>query len=444
MPRSLFDKLWDAHVVEELPGGNALIFIDLVVAHEITTPPGAIAIEKEFDDKLYDGERIVAMIDHVAPAKDAATALQAHTIRTWAKRQAVRFHDIGDNGICHVIVPERGYVTPGMTVCCGDSHTCTLGAFGAFALGIGTTAQTGAMLAGVLILQRPKVMRIEVTGQLPPDATAKDLVLTVIAEIGFRGGTGNVLEFTGSAIRALNMEQRMTLCNMAIEAGATSGIIAADATTEAYLAQTPLAPKNWAFEQADEGAGYDSTVTIDATTVRPVVSWGTNPGENAPVTGTVPFDAPLESLKYMDLKHGQAMQSITIDQAFIGSCTNSRIGDLRAAAAVLKGQRVSVPTIITPGSQAVRRQAEKEGLHDIFQDAGALWTHSSCGPCLGMSMGVLATGTRCVSSSNRNFPGRMGDGGRVHLAAPVVVAASAILGRIASPSEITSAEAVTA
>jgi 3-isopropylmalate/(R)-2-methylmalate dehydratase large subunit len=438
MPRSLFDKLWDAHVVEELPGGNALIFIDLVVAHEITTPPGAIAIEKEFGDKLYDGERIVAMIDHVAPAKDAATALQAHTIRTWAKRQGLRFHDIGDNGICHVIVPERGYVTPGMTVCCGDSHTCTLGAFGAFALGIGTTAQAGAMLAGVLILQRPKVMRIEVTGQLPPDATAKDLALTVIAEIGFRGGTGHVLEYTGSAIRALTMEQRMTLCNMAIEAGATTGLIAADATTEAYLAGTPLAPKDWNFEQADEGAEYDTTVTIDGSAVRPVISWGINPGENAPVYGTVPLDAPAESLKYMDLQPGQAMRSITIDQAFIGSCTNSRIGDLRAAAAVLKGQRVSVPTIVTPGSQAVRRQAEKEGLHDIFQDAGALWTHSSCGPCLGMSMGVLAAGTRCVSSSNRNFPGRMGDGGRVHLAAPVVVAASAILGRLASPSEIPS------
>jgi 3-isopropylmalate/(R)-2-methylmalate dehydratase large subunit len=245
MPRSLFDKLWDQHVVEELPGGNALIFIDLVVAHEITTPPGAIAIEKEFGDKLYDGNRIVAMIDHVAPAKDAATALQAHTIRTWAKRQGLQFHDIGNNGICHVVVPERGYVTPGMTVCCGDSHTCTLGAFGAFALGIGTTAQAGAMLAGVLILQRPKVMRIEVTGQLPPDATAKDLVMTVISKIGFRGGTGHVLEYTGSAIRALTMEQRMTLCNMAIEAGATTGIVAADETTAAYLAGTPLAPTNW-------------------------------------------------------------------------------------------------------------------------------------------------------------------------------------------------------
>ncbi|HEY0382266.1 MAG TPA: aconitase family protein [Candidatus Elarobacter sp.] len=444
MKRSLFDKIWDAHVVDELPGGNALVFMDLVVAHEITTPPGAIAIEKEFDDELYEPDRIVAMIDHVAPAKDAATALQAQTVRTWAKRQGIRFHDIGNNGICHVLVPERGYVTPGMSVCCGDSHTCTLGALGAFALGIGTTAQAGAMLAGCLILQRPKVMRIEITGELPADATAKDLTLSVIATIGFRGGTGYVLEYTGSAVRALNMEQRMTLCNMAIEAGATTGIIAADATTAAYLAATPAAPAGWTALQADDDAEYAATVTIDGSAIRPVVSWGTNPGENAPVDGAVPADAPAESLAYMDLRPGQALRSIAIDQAFIGSCTNSRIGDLRAAAAVLRGQQVSVPTIITPGSQAVRRQAEREGLHDIFQDAGALWTHSSCGPCLGMSMGVLAAGTRCVSSSNRNFPGRMGDGGRVHLAAPAVVAASAILGRIASPSEITSREVVLA
>ena len=436
MKRSLFDKIWDAHVIEELPGGNALVFMDLVVAHEITTPPGAIAIEKDFGDELYEPDRIVAMIDHVAPAKDAATAIQAQTVRTWAKRQGIRFHDIGNNGICHVLVPERGYVTPGMSVCCGDSHTCTLGALGAFALGIGTTAQTGAMLAGCLMLQRPKVMRVEITGELSPDATAKDLTLSVIATIGFRGGTGYVLEYTGSAVRALNMEQRMTLCNMAIEAGATTGIVAADATTAEYLAATPAAPTGWTPLQADDDAEYAATVTIDGSAIRPVVSWGTNPGENAPVDGAVPFDAPAESLAYMDLRPGQALRSIAIDQAFIGSCTNSRIGDLRAAAAVLRGQQVSVPTIITPGSQAVRRQAEREGLHDIFQDAGALWTHSSCGPCLGMSMGVLAAGTRCVSSSNRNFPGRMGDGGRVHLAAPAVVAASAILGRIASPAEI--------
>jgi 3-isopropylmalate/(R)-2-methylmalate dehydratase large subunit len=444
MSRSLFDKLWDAHVVEELPGGNALVFMDLVVAHEITTPAGAITIANDFDDRLYDSKRIVAMIDHVAPAKDSATALQAQTVRSWAKRHAITFHDIGDNGICHVLVPERGYVAPGMTVCCGDSHTCTLGALGAFALGIGTTAQAGAMLAGCLILQRPKVMRVEVAGTLAGDATAKDLALTVIATIGFRGGTGYVLEYTGTAIRALSMEQRMTLCNMAIESGATTGIIAADETTAAYLAATPGAPSGWRAEAADPDAVYAASVTIDGSAVRPVVSWGTNPGECSPIDGVVPFDAPEESLTYMDLRAGQALTSIAVDQAFIGSCTNSRIGDLRAAADVLRGRRVAVPTIITPGSQAVRRQAEREGLHDVFQDAGALWTHSSCGPCLGMSMGVLAPGTRCVSSSNRNFPGRMGDGGRVHLAAPAVVAASAILGRLGSPAEIAESAAVPA
>ncbi len=436
MNRSLFDKVWDAHVVEELPGGNALVFMDLVVAHEITTPQGAIAIEKDFGDRLYDPSRIVAMNDHVSPAKDAATAIQAQVVRQWAKRQGIRLHDIGDNGICHVLVPERGYVTPGMTVCCGDSHTCTLGAFGAFALGIGTTAQAGAMLAGCLILQRPKVMHVEVTGTLAHGATAKDLALAVIAEIGFRGGTGYVLEYTGEAIHALTMEERMTLCNMAIEAGATTGIIAADATTMAYLANTPHAQFDFTMERADHDAHYAAHVTIDASAIRPTVTWGTNPGESTTIDGVVPHDAALASLAYMDLVPGQRMTSIEIDQAFIGSCTNARISDLRAAAAVLRGQKVKVPTIITPGSQAVRRQAEREGLHDIFQDAGALWTHSSCGPCLGMSMGVIAPGARCISSTNRNFPGRMGDGGRVHLAAPAVVAASAILGRIASPADV--------
>ncbi|MGD0472943.1 MAG: aconitase/3-isopropylmalate dehydratase large subunit family protein [Candidatus Velthaea sp.] len=444
MNRSLFDKVWDAHVVEELAGGNALVFMDLVVAHEITTPQGAIAIQKEFGDRLYDKNRIVAMNDHVSPAKDTATAIQAQVVRQWAKRQGITMHDIGDNGICHVIVPERGYVTPGMTVCCGDSHTCTLGAFGAFALGIGTTAQAGAMLAGCLILQRPKVMRVEVSGKLASDATAKDLALGVIATIGFRGGTGYVLEYTGSAIRALTMEERMTLCNMAIESGATSGIIAADDTTSAYLGTTPLAPTGYGMERADDDARYDATVTIDGSAIRPLVSWGVNPGESAPINGRVPAGADPVSLEYMDLQVGQELTSIAIDQAFIGSCTNARISDLRAAAAVFRGRKVSVPTIVTPGSQAVRRQAEREGLHDIFQDAGCLWTHSSCGPCLGMSMGVIAPGARCISSTNRNFPGRMGAGGRVHLASPVVVAASAILGRIGSPAEIDVREAVPA
>ena len=434
--RSLFDKIWDAHVVEELPGGNALVFMDRVVAHEITTPQGAIAIEKEYSDRLYDRNRIVAVNDHVAPAKDTATAIQAQVLRTWAKRQGIRLYDIGDGGICHVIVPERGYVTPGSTVCCGDSHTCTLGAFGAFALGIGTSAQAGAMLAGCLILQRPKVMRVEVTGELHPSASAKDLALAVIAQIGFRGGTGYVLEYTGSALDSLDMEQRMTLCNMAIEAGATTGIIAADGVTAAYLEKTQEAPSDWLYLRADRDARYAARITIDGDAVRPLVTWGTNPGENVPIDGVVPVGAAASSLDYMDLRVGDKMTDIALDQAFIGSCTNSRVGDLRDAARILAGKKVVIPTIITPGSQAVKRAAEREGLHDIFQDAGALWTHSSCGPCLGMSMGVLAPGMRCISSSNRNFQGRMGDGGRVHLASPAIVAASALLGRIASPADI--------
>jgi len=442
---SLFAKVWQRHVVEELPGDNALLFIDRIVAHEITTPQGALAIEAEFGDRLYDPARIVAINDHVSPAKDAETAIQAQVLRTWAKRHHIRIFDIGENGICHVVVPEQGYVEPGMTLCCGDSHTCTLGAFGAFALGVGSSAQAGAMLAGCLVLERPKVMRIEVSGRLGHGATAKDLALTVISRIGFKGGTGYVLEYTGSAITSLSMEERMTLCNMAIESGATSGIIAPDETTFTYLRNTPVQPQGSAFEaklarwrtlRADPDAAYDATIIIDGSAIRPVVSWGTNPGETAAIDGVVPHDASAASLAYMGLTAGQQIASITVDQAFIGSCTNARLSDLRLAAAVLQGRHVAVPTIITPGSQSVRRAAEREGLHDIFQDAGALWTHSSCGPCLGMSMGVLAPNMRCISSSNRNFPGRMGAGGRVHLASPEIVAASAVLGRLGGPADL--------
>jgi len=288
-------------------------------------------------------------------------------------------------------------------------------------------------------------LALKVSVELAPDVTAKDLILTIIKTIGFKGGTGYALEYTGSAIGKLSMDGRMTVCNMAIEAGATAGVIAPDEKTAAYLAETTLKPTNWTALQADDDAEYDRVVTIDGATVRPVVTWGTNPGENASIDGAVPADADAQSLEYMGLTAGTALKSIEIDQAFIGSCTNSRISDLRAAAEVLRGRHVTVPTIITPGSVGVKRQAEREGLHDIFQDAGALWTHSSCGPCLGMSVGVIAPGTRVVSSTNRNFPGRMGAGGRVHLASPQVVAASAILGRIASPSDVPAArEAVPA
>jgi 3-isopropylmalate/(R)-2-methylmalate dehydratase large subunit len=445
VPKSLFEKVWNEHVVETLPGENALVFVDRVVAHEITTPQGALEIERRYADELFDPARIVAINDHVSPAKDTETAIQAKVLRDWAKRHGIVLYDLGSNGICHVVAPERGYVEPGMTIACGDSHTCTLGAFGAFALGVGSTAQGGAMLAGCLILGRPKVMRITLEGQLQSGATAKDLALTVVGTLGFKGGTGYVLEYAGEALATLSMDERMTLCNMAIEAGATTGMIPPDETTFSYLRGRENQPTGDAFEAKvdawralapDPGTVYDREVTIDVGALRPMVSWGTNPGECSPVDGTVPANADANSLRYMDLEPGRAMRSIELDQAFIGSCTNSRISDLRAAADVLRGRTVTIPTIVTPGSQAVKRAAEREGLHDVFQDAGALWTHSSCGPCLGMSMGVLAPGARCISSTNRNFPGRMGTGGRVHLASPAVVAASAILGRIASPDEV--------
>lgn len=448
VPQSLFDKVWDAHLVEELPGHNALIFVDRVVAHEITTPQGALEIERSFGDRLFDPNRIVAINDHVSPAKDTETAIQAKVLRDWAKRHGIVLYDLGRNGICHVVAPERGYVEPGMTLACGDSHTCTLGAFGAFALGIGSTAQGGAMLAGCLVLGRPKVMRVTINGKLAHGATAKDLALHVIATLGFKGGTGYVLEYAGTCIDALSMDERMTLCNMAIEAGATTGMCPPDETTFSYLRGRENQPVGEAFEvkvtawralAADPGAAYDRELTLDVSELRPLVSWGTNPGEAVAVDGVVPADANEASLQYMGLAPGTALRSLGIDQAFIGSCTNARLSDLRAAAEILRGRTVSVPTIVTPGSQAVKRAAEREGLHDVFQDAGALWTHSSCGPCLGMSMGVLAPGGRCISSTNRNFPGRMGAGGRVHLASPAVVAASAILGRIASPDEVATA-----
>jgi len=436
--RTLFEKIWDAHVVEDVPGGNALVFVDLVVAHELGAPIGILALEKDFGGALYDAQRIVSLLDHVTPAKDSATAVQAHILRRWSKQHGIRFHDLGDNGICHVLAAERGYVAPGSVVVCGDSHTATLGAFGALALGVGNTAQTGAMLAQVVLLKRTKTMKIEVTGELQGDATAKDLILTIIGTIGFKGGTGYVIEYAGPAIERLSMEERMTVCNMSVEAGATAGLIAPDDKTAAYLARTESNPA-WTAQRSDPDAAFDRVVTIDGSAVRPVVTWGTNPGENVGIDAAVPAGADAASLAYMGLVPGTPLKSIAVDQAFIGSCTNARISDLRAAAAVLRGRRVSVPTIVTPGSVAVKRAAEREGLHDVFQDAGALWTHSSCGACAGMSGGVIAPGTRVIASTNRNFPGRMGSGGRVHLASPEVVAASAVLGRIAAPGDLAQA-----
>jgi 3-isopropylmalate/(R)-2-methylmalate dehydratase large subunit len=448
MGRTLFEKVWDAHLVRDLPGANGLIFVDRVVLYELLGPPAIELIERDFGGALYDASRIVAVNDHVAPAKDTVTAELARQLRAWTRERGVRLYDVGDNGICHVLVPERGHVLPGSSLVCSDSHTCTIGAFAAFAFGVGSTALAGAMLSGAVVVGKPKVMRVELTGKLKDDATAKDLALAVIAQLGFKGGTGYVLEYCGDGIAALSMDERMTLCNMAIEAGATTGMCPVDETTISYMRGREFAPRGEEFERAsvrwrefvaDSDAQYDAHLRIDTTSLVPTVTWGTNPGQSAPLSGSIPVDADRMALEYMGLQPGAKLRDIELDQAFIGSCTNARIADLRAAAAVLAGRRVVIPTIVTPGSQAVKRQAEAEGLHDIFQDAGALWTHSSCGACPGLSTGVLAPEMRCISSSNRNFPGRMGTGGRVHLASPVVVAASAVLGRIASPSELKSA-----
>lgn len=414
--QTYFERVWEAHVVESLPDRNDLLFIDLVVAHEITTPAGARRIEREFADELYDPSAIVAVNDHVSPANDAATAEQARYLRTWAKRHGIALFDVGDNGICHVLVAERGLVRSGTTVCCGDSHTCTLGALGAIALGVGTTAQAGAMLAGCVVVKRPQVMRVGLNGVLREPATAKDVALTVVRTLGADGGRGYALEYCGSAVDAMSIEERLTLCNMSIETGATTGVI-------------PPA-------QDAQDAPYDASVEIDVSSIGPLVTWGTNPAQSVALGAQIPESADATALDYMGLRCGDALDAVEIDQVFIGSCTNSRLPDLRAAAGVLRGRRVCVPTIVTPGSQAVKRAAEREGLHEIVQDAGALWTHASCGPCLGMSMGVLAKGMRCVSTSNRNFPGRMGLGGRVHLASPIVAAAAAVLGRIPSDREL--------
>lgn len=438
MSGTYFDALWEAHVVESLPDGNDLFFIDRVVAHEITTPPGAIQIEREFGDRLYDPSAIVAVNDHVSPANDAATAEQARHLRTWARRHGIRLYDVGDNGICHVLIPERGFVRPGMTLACGDSHTCTLGAFGAIAFGVGTTAQAGAMLAGCVVVKRPKVMRVRIDGLLRAPATAKDVALTVVRMLGADGARGYAIEYDGSTVDGMSMGERMTLCNMAIEAGATTGLVRPDATTRAYLHDRgePYAYEERWYGHANGAGAYARTIEIDADGIVPLVTWGINPAQSVPLGESIPENANGDALGYMGLRPGEELDAFEIDQVFIGSCTNSRLHDLRAAAQVLRGRRVCVPTIVTPGSQAVKREAEREGLHDVFQDAGALWTHASCGPCLGMSMGVLAKGMRCVSTSNRNFPGRMGAGGRVHLASPVVAAASAVLGRIPTPSQL--------
>jgi 3-isopropylmalate/(R)-2-methylmalate dehydratase large subunit len=455
--RTLFEKIWDAHVVRDVPGEPTLLYIDLHLVHEVTSP-------QAFDGLRLAGRRVrrpdltIATMDHNTPtwplslpvtdavAKEQLDALERNC-REFGIRLEDRFSPL--QGIVHVIGPELGLTQPGMTIVCGDSHTSTHGAFGALAFGIGTSEVEHVLATQTLPQRKPKAMEVRVDGDLPVGVTAKDIVLGIIGRIGIGGGVGHVIEYTGSAIRGLSMEGRMTVCNMSIEGGARAGMIAPDDTTFAYVEGRPHAPKGAAWEQAldnwrglgtDPGAVYDRTVRIDAAGLVPHVTWGTNPGMVAPVDGRVPDPSSAASdddrrsleqaLRYMDLKPLTPIQDIALDRVFIGSCTNARIEDLRAAADVVRGKHVHprVRAMVVPGSQQVKLAAEREGLDRVFTEAGFEWREAGCSMCLGMNPDILQPGERCASTSNRNFEGRQGKGGRTHLVSPPMAAAAAVAG----------------
>ena len=464
-PRTLFDKVWDAHIVEKLPDGTCVLYIDRHLVHEVTSP-------QAFEGLRLAGRGVrrpdatIAVVDHNIPTTDRSlpiteeeSRIQVETLERNVADFGVPYFPVRDarQGIVHVIGPEQGISLPGFTIVCGDSHTSTHGAMGALAFGIGTS-EVEHVLATQTLLQKPaKNMLVRVDGVLPPGCTAKDVVLTIIGTIGTAGGNGHVIEFGGDAIRALDMAGRMTVCNMSIEAGARAGMIAPDETAFAYIKGRPMAPQGEAFEHAcdywrtlpsDAEAVYDKTVVIDAATIVPQVTWGTSPEAVAPITGTVP-DPEAETdeakrvqlrrmLDYMGLTAGQKMTDIAVDVVFIGSCTNSRIEDMRAAAAVAQGRTVApgVRALVVPGSGLIKLQAEVEGLDKIFLDAGFEWREAGCSMCLGMNPDKLTPGQRCASTSNRNFEGRQGPGGRTHLCSPAMAAAAAVTGRLTDVREL--------
>ncbi len=457
-PKTLFEKVWEQHVVVEPQGEPTILYIDLHLLHEVTSPQAFEGLRLA-GRSVRRPDRCVATVDHNVPTVladrfhivDQIAATQIATLRRNCADFGVELYDIGsrEQGIVHVIGPELGLTKPGMTIVCGDSHTSTHGAFGALAFGIGTSEVEHVLATQTLPQDKPKTFRIAVEGQLPQGVTAKDIVLAIIGRIGTDGATGHVIEYAGSAIRALSMEGRMTICNMSIEAGARAGMIAPDETTFAYLKGRRFSPQGAAWDEAvaawrqlpsDAGAVYDRELVIDAATLVPYVSWGTSPGMVAPITDTVPDPqqtadenerkAFLRALEYMDLKAGTRLQDVAIDRVFIGSCTNSRIEDLRAAARIARGHKVStrVQAMVVPGSQAVKDQAEQEGLDVIFREAGFDWREPGCSMCLGMNPDILSPGERCASTSNRNFEGRQGRGGRTHLVSPEMAAAAAISG----------------
>lgn len=456
-PRTLFEKVWQDHVIREEPGEPALLYIDLHLVHEVTSPQPFEALRlagrkvRRTDLTIATADHNVATTDRSLPIEDPISKAQLDALDRNCAEFGLRLEGALSPlmGIVHVIGPELGLTLPGMTVVCGDSHTATHGAFGAVAFGIGTSEVEHVLATQTLIQARPKQIEIRVDGELSPGVTAKDVILGIIGRLGIGGATGHAIEYTGSAIRNLSMEGRMTVSNMSIEGGGRVGIIAPDDTTFRYIEGRPHAPKGKLWEQAldywrslktDEGAVYDRTEVFNGSELVPFVSWGTNPSMVVPVTDRVPDpvnmesetdrEAALRALTYMDLKPGMAMQDIGLDRVFIGSCTNSRIEDLSAAAQVVRGRKVSprVRALVVPGSQQVKAEAEKMGLDKVFLDAGFEWREAGCSMCLGMNPDILAPGERCASTSNRNFEGRQGRGGRTHLVSPAMAAAAAITG----------------
>jgi 3-isopropylmalate/(R)-2-methylmalate dehydratase large subunit len=463
-PRTLYDKLWDDHVVRQRPDGMALIFIDRHLVYEMTSP-------QAFEGLRAAGRRVrrpdltLAVVDHIVSTGDRAKGVGDADARMFVEAMArnaaefgIEFFDALDRrqGIVHVVGPEQGFILPGLTVVCGDSHTSTHGAFGALAHGIGTSEVEHVLATQTLVQKKSRNMQVEVGGSLPFGVGAKDIALNIIATIGAGGGTGHVIEYRGAAIRALSMEGRMTLCNMSIEGGARAGLVAPDDKTFAYIRGRRMAPKGanwdaalsyWKTLRTDDGARFDRAVTLDAAAIAPTVTWGTSPEDAVPVTARVPDPdsfatgakraAARRSLEYMGLTPGTAMRDIPIDRVFIGSCTNARIEDLREVARIARGRKVSagVRAMVVPGSGLVRAQAEAEGIAATLVEAGFEWRQPGCSMCIGLNEDILAPGERCAATSNRNFEGRQGRGGRTHLMSPAMAAAAALTGRIADVRE---------
>ncbi|MGH3439423.1 MAG: 3-isopropylmalate dehydratase large subunit [Sciscionella sp.] len=466
MGRTLAEKVWDSHLVRKGTGAEPdLLYVDLHLIHEVTSPQAFDGLRmagrqvRRPDLTIATEDHNVPTVDIDLPIADPVSRTQVETLRRNCEEFGIRLHPMGDaeQGIVHVIGPQLGLTQPGMTVVCGDSHTSTHGAFGAIALGIGTSEVEHVLATQALPLRPFKTMAINITGELRPGVTAKDIILAVIAKIGTGGGQGYILEYRGEAIRRLSMEARMTVCNMSIEAGARAGMIAPDGTTFEYLKGRPHAPHGEQWDEAvaawrklatDDDAGFDAEVSVDADELTPFVTWGTNPGQGLPLSASVPDPELIadegervsaeKALAYMGLAPGTPLRQVAVDTVFLGSCTNGRIEDLRAAADVLRGRTVtpSVRMLVVPGSMRVRQQAEAEGLDKVFSAAGAEWRQAGCSMCLGMNPDQLAPGERSASTSNRNFEGRQGKGGRTHLVSPLVAAATAIRGTLSSPEDL--------